>query len=169
MLSALLAPLAQCADYIPVVCNLQQPDSLPDALLAAGLAAKAPVVWLAEGLFSFLPAAAAQQLLRLMAELSPSNSKLIASAVDGAFLQHEAFLQHARQAPDVLHGLPSPHLLQSSAEQTFGNAAQLAAAGWKLDHAPEDLRDVARTEFGVAATESLHPVGTELLITASVL
>lgn len=97
-------PLRCGGGYIPVVCNLEQPFWLPDALTAGGFTAKAPTVWLAEGVLPLLTPASTAELLRLMAELSPSGTKLLFTHVDDATLRW-CLGSHQRQA---LVSPPSP-------------------------------------------------------------
>ena len=56
-------------------------DDWPTALREAGLDTSAPIAWIAEGLFGYLPPEAQDKLLDLITELSPAGSRLAAEGV----------------------------------------------------------------------------------------
>jgi methyltransferase (TIGR00027 family) len=56
-------------------------EDWPTALREAGLDTSAPIAWIAEGLFGYLPPEAQDKLLDLITELSPAGSRLGAEGV----------------------------------------------------------------------------------------
>lgn len=72
---------------VPVDADLRQ--DWPTALLAAGLRADLPAVWLVEGLLFYLPETAAQNLLTTMASLSGPGSLLGTDTMSATMLASE--------------------------------------------------------------------------------
>lgn len=56
-------------------------EDWPAALREAGLDTTAPIAWIAEGLFGYLPPEAQDRLLDLITEISPADSRLAAEGV----------------------------------------------------------------------------------------
>jgi methyltransferase (TIGR00027 family) len=67
------------ADLHTVAIDLR--EDWPAALRDAGLDTTAPIAWIAEGLFGYLPPEAQDRLLDLITEISPAGSRLAAEGV----------------------------------------------------------------------------------------
>jgi len=107
----------------PVRADLR--DDWESALLDAGFDRTRPAAWLAEGLLSYLPAAAQQQLLETANRLSAPSSAFSLNA-NRAPLQNSSHLQQAARTLGV-----NPRELMS-AEQRPPAEDTLAQLGWTV-------------------------------------
>ncbi|KAL4856793.1 General transcription factor IIH subunit 2 [Chlorella vulgaris] len=135
----------RAASWAIMPADLSQPG-WTKALIEAGLDCNQPIVWVAEGLLMYLSNDQVTALLREMAEVSPSGSRLILHQTT------DELLTLTQQGPDAAPAYaPFPPELVATWKSSFPSAANRAELAARLSTAGWPHLQQATSRAGIAA------------------